>query len=58
MNFDKSIFENRKELGRPFLVAHRGVCGANIPCNSILEKTVHAKVRKKIERGKDKCLTL
>ena len=35
MNFEKSIFENRKELGRPFLVAHRGVCGANIPCNSI-----------------------
>ncbi len=35
MNFEKSIFENRKELGRPFLVAHRGVCGANIPCNTI-----------------------
>lgn len=36
MNFNKSIFENRKELNRPFLVAHRGVCGANVPCNSIL----------------------
>lgn len=35
MDFAKSIFENRKELNRPFLVAHRGVCGANIPCNSI-----------------------
>lgn len=35
MNFNKSIYENRLELGRPFLVAHRGVCGANIPCNSI-----------------------
>ena len=35
MNFEKSIFENRKELERPFLAAHRGVCGANIPCNSI-----------------------
>ena len=35
MNFNKSIFENRQELGRPFLAAHRGVCGANVPCNSI-----------------------
>ena len=35
MNFDKSIFENRKELERPFLAAHRGVCGANVPCNSM-----------------------
>lgn len=35
MNFNKTIYENRLELGRPFLVAHRGVCGANIPCNSI-----------------------
>ena len=35
MDFNKSIFENRKELNRPFLVAHRGVCGANVPCNSI-----------------------
>ena len=35
MDFNKSIFENRKELNRPFLAAHRGVCGANIPCNSI-----------------------
>lgn len=35
MDFTKSIFENKKELNRPFLVAHRGVCGANIPCNSI-----------------------
>ena len=35
MDFNKSIFENRKELKRPFLAAHRGVCGSNIPCNSI-----------------------
>ena len=35
MNFEKSIFENRKELNRPFLVAHRGVCGANVPCNTL-----------------------
>ena len=35
MDFTKSIFEIRKELERPFLAAHRGVCGANIPCNSI-----------------------
>lgn len=36
MNFDKSIFENRARLSRPFLAAHRGVCGANIPCNTFL----------------------
>lgn len=35
MDFNKSIFENRRALGRPFLVAHRGVCGANVPCNTI-----------------------
>ncbi|MBQ2809886.1 MAG: glycerophosphodiester phosphodiesterase family protein [Clostridia bacterium] len=35
MDFTKSIFENRKEKGSPFLVAHRGVCGANVPCNTI-----------------------
>ena len=35
MDFNKSIFENRKALNRPFLAAHRGVCGANVPCNSI-----------------------
>lgn len=35
INFNKSIFENRKERNYPFLVAHRGVCGANVPCNSI-----------------------
>ena len=35
MDFNKSIFENRQALNRPFLAAHRGVCGANIPCNSI-----------------------
>ena len=35
MDFNKSIFENRKEKKFPFLAAHRGVCGANIPCNSL-----------------------
>ncbi|MBQ8566928.1 MAG: glycerophosphodiester phosphodiesterase family protein [Clostridia bacterium] len=35
MDFNKSILENRKEKGSPFLVAHRGVCGANVPCNTI-----------------------
>ena len=35
MNFDKSIFENRQERTAPFLAAHRGVCGANVPCNTI-----------------------
>ena len=35
INFEKSIFENRKERAHPFLVAHRGVCGANIPCNTL-----------------------
>lgn len=35
MDFNKSIFENRQERKYPFLAAHRGVCGANVPCNSI-----------------------
>lgn len=35
MNFDISIFENRKQKKGPFLAAHRGVCGANVPCNSL-----------------------
>lgn len=35
MDFNKSILENRKSLNRPFLAAHRGVCGANVPCNTI-----------------------
>ncbi len=33
-DFEKPIAENRKNNKLPFLVAHRGVCGANIPCNS------------------------
>lgn len=36
MDFNKSIYENRRKLGRPFLAAHRGVCGANVPCNTLL----------------------
>ena len=35
IDFNKSIYENRKALGRPLLAAHRGVCGANIPCNTM-----------------------
>lgn len=35
MNFEKSIFEYKTEKGAPLLVAHRGVCGANIPCNTL-----------------------
>ena len=47
IDFDKSIFENRRQLNRPFLAAHRGVSGANVPCNTILSfKTA-------IEQGAD-----
>ena len=35
MDFNKSIFENRMKNKAPFLAAHRGVCGANIPCNTL-----------------------
>ena len=35
MNFDKTIFENRKS-DIPFLVSHRGVNCANVPCNTML----------------------
>jgi glycerophosphoryl diester phosphodiesterase len=35
INFNLSIAENRRRLARPFLAAHRGICGANIPCNSL-----------------------
>lgn len=35
-NFNKSIFENKQKTNMPFLVAHRGVNGANVPCNTIL----------------------
>ena len=35
MDFERSIFENRAALGRPFLAAHRGGGGANIPCNTL-----------------------
>ncbi len=34
-DFNKSIFENRQEKKYPFLAAHRGVCGANVPCNTL-----------------------
>ena len=35
MNFDRNIFEVRQSRRDPFLVAHRGVSGANVPCNSM-----------------------
>ncbi len=34
-NFNKSIYENRMGNGAPLIAAHRGTCGANIPCNSL-----------------------
>lgn len=34
MDFTKSIFQNRQSKGAPLLILHRGVCGANIPCNA------------------------
>lgn len=35
-NFDQSIFKNKQACKVPFLAAHRGVCGVNIPCNTLL----------------------
>ena len=35
MDFNKTIFENRMERKAPFLAAHRGICGGNIPCNTL-----------------------
>lgn len=35
MDFNKTVFENAMEKGSPLLAAHRGVCGANIPCNTL-----------------------
>lgn len=35
LHFDVPITENRARSALPFLVAHRGVCGANVPCNSM-----------------------
>ena len=35
MDFNRSIMENRRAKGRPCLAAHRGVNGANIPCNTL-----------------------
>ena len=36
MNFNQSIFSNKQERRTPFLAAHRGVCGVNVPCNTLL----------------------
>ncbi|MBQ8162774.1 MAG: glycerophosphodiester phosphodiesterase family protein [Clostridia bacterium] len=47
MNFNRSIFENRKIKKAPFLAAHRGVCGANIPCNTLLSYKIA------VEQGAD-----
>lgn len=35
INFSLPISENRSRLGRPFLAAHRGISGANLPCNTL-----------------------
>ena len=35
MDFNRTIFENRMERKDPFLAAHRGICGGNIPCNTL-----------------------
>lgn len=35
-DFNSSIFKNRRQRNTPLLAAHRGVCGANIPCNTLL----------------------
>lgn len=35
-NFNQSIFKNRQASKTPFLAAHRGVCGVNVPCNTLL----------------------
>ena len=34
-NFTRSIQENRRAAALPFLVAHRGINRANIPCNTL-----------------------
>ena len=36
IDFNKRIFENKQKQITPFLAAHRGVNGANIPCNTLL----------------------
>lgn len=36
MDFSKNIWENRNLQRAPLLAAHRGVNGANIPCNTLL----------------------
>ena len=35
MNFCNPLRDIKSALGRPFIAAHRGVCGANIPCNTL-----------------------
>ena len=43
IDFNDTIFNNRLRLGRPFLAAHRGVYGANVPCNSLAAFTIAVK---------------
>ena len=47
IDFHKTIFEYRAQLGRPLLAAHRGVNGANIPCNTL------ASYRIAVDQGAD-----
>ncbi len=47
LNFHSSIFQNKQARNHPFLVAHRGVCGANIPCNTLLSYQIA------VEQGAD-----
>ena len=35
INFNLPIAENRRQMKRPLLAAHRGVSGANVPCNTL-----------------------
>ena len=35
-DFDQRIFKNKQTRKTPFLAAHRGVCGVNVPCNTLL----------------------
>ncbi|MBQ8345300.1 MAG: glycerophosphodiester phosphodiesterase family protein [Clostridia bacterium] len=35
LHLNRSIWDNRQAKGMPLLAAHRGVCGGNIPCNTM-----------------------
>lgn len=36
MSVGNKIYECARKKGSPLLAAHRGVCGANVPCNTLL----------------------